>query len=144
MSAVRRRPVTAQPAMFADEHLARTTAREAEFVPTPGWVVRALLDVVDVPLDRTPYPEKLKRAHAEGVDVVGPRNAQVLDELPGTVVCAWGPPAWPFVRARAREVVEQLARRDVPLFCLGRSKDGWPRHPLMLSSAAALEPWSMP
>ena len=103
---------------------------------------RSRIHVVNIFAYRTPYPKELKRAYTAGIDVVGPRNGQVPDVLAGTVVCAWGPPAWPFVRERARVVAEQLARRGVPLLCLGRAKDGSPRHPLMLPSAAALEPWS--
>ena len=103
---------------------------------------RCRIHVVNLFAYRTPYPTELKRAYTTGIDVVGPRNGQALDALSGTVVCAWGPPAWPFVRERARAVAEQLTRRGVPLFCLGRAKDGSPRHPLMLPSAATLEPWS--
>lgn len=105
---------------------------------------RCRIHVVNLFAYRTPYTKELKRAHASGVDVVGPRNGQALDALAGTVVCAWGPPAWPFVRERAHAVAAQLTSRGVPLLCLGRSKDGSPRHPLMLPGASPLEPWSLP
>lgn len=44
MTALRRRPVAEQPAMFSAEELARSEARANEYVPTPGWVVRALIE----------------------------------------------------------------------------------------------------
>lgn len=91
---------------------------------------------------RTPYPEKLRDAWNDGVDIIGPRGDQPLDALAGTIVCAWGPPKWPFVRDRARAVAALLTRREYTLWCLGTSKDGSPRHPLMLRSDAALIPWS--
>ena len=107
---------------------------------------RIRIHVVNLFAFRTPYPKELKAARARGVDVIGPRNHQVFDALAGdgTVVCAWGPPAWPFVRERAREVVGRLERRGVGLLCLGTSKDGSPRHPLMLPGAATLQPWRLP
>lgn len=105
---------------------------------------RCRIHVVNLFAFRTPYPDVLKNAHLLGTDIVGPRNGQVLDELQGTIVCAWGPPKWPFVRERARVVVEHLQRRGAPLLCLGTAKDGSPRHPLMLPGAATLEPWRMP
>ncbi len=51
MAAVaRRRPVEEQPALFEAHAIAHTEAREAEFVPTPGWVVRAIIEGVHEPL----------------------------------------------------------------------------------------------
>lgn len=44
MRATRRRPVSEQPALFAADELARTEARASEYVPTPSWVVRALVE----------------------------------------------------------------------------------------------------
>ncbi len=105
---------------------------------------RSGIHVVNLFAFRTPYPEELRDARQRGEDVVGPRGDQVLDALPGTVVCAWGPPKWPFVRERAREVAERITARGLPLFCLGTSKDGSPRHPLMLRNDAALTEWRMP
>lgn len=107
---------------------------------------RCRIRVVNLFAFRTPYPKELREAHQRGIDIVGPRNDQVLDALPGTIVCAWGPPKWPFVRDRdrARAVAGRLAARELPLFCLGTSKDGSPRHPLMLPGDAVLQPWSPP
>lgn len=93
---------------------------------------------------RTPYPEELRDAHRRGVDIIGPRGDQPLDNLVGHVVCAWGPPKWPFIRDRIRDIVSLLKRRGHTLYCLGTSKDGSPRHPLMLRNDAQLMPWEAP
>lgn len=105
---------------------------------------RSRIHVVNLFSFRTPYLEELLDAHKRGVDVVGPRGDDVFGTLPGTVVCAWGPPKWSFVRERARAVAARIAARDIPLFCLGTSKDGSPRHPLMLPGRATLTPWRAP
>ena len=102
---------------------------------------RSAIHVLNLFSFRTPYPDVLRDAHKSGVDIVGPRGNDVLDALAGTVVCAWGPPKWPFVRERAMAVAERIIARGLPIFCLGTSKDGSPRHPLMLRGDAALQPW---
>lgn len=102
------------------------------------------LRVVNLFAFRTPYPARLKAAHDECVDVVGPENESHLRGLPGTIVCAWGPPKWDFVRARIATVVKLLEASKDPVYCLGTAKDGSPRHPLMLPARAELAPWRMP
>lgn len=107
---------------------------------------RCRIEVVNLFSFRTPYPEELRDAQRRGEDIIGPRGDQALDALhalPATVICAWGPPKWPFVRERARAVADRVARR-IPLYCLGTSKDGSPRHPLMLRGDAPLTEWSLP
>lgn len=105
---------------------------------------RSGIHVINLFAFRTPYPEELRDAQRHGEDIVGPRGDQVLDAIPGTVICAWGPPKWPFVRERARKVAERITARRLPLFCLGTSKDGSPRHPLMLRNDATLTEWRIP
>ncbi len=58
----------------------------------------------------------------------------------GCVVLAWGvlPPGF---RRYADEALEALREVGVPLFCLGRTKDLSPKHPLYLRSDTPLEPW---
>ena len=49
-----------------------------------------------------------------------------------TVVVAWG--AWaerPFVRERAEAVAKAIARAHDTVYCIGRTKNGHPIHPLM-------------
>lgn len=67
--------------MFSAEDLARTEARAAEFVPTPGWVVRALLDAVELPLDGwVVEPAAGEGAIVRAIDALRP-NATRLWEL---------------------------------------------------------------
>lgn len=54
------------------------------------------------------------------------RRRTVLSERPAKVL------------ARIREI-----NPDVPIMCLGRSKDGTPRHPLMLPYSTQLEPFEI-
>jgi hypothetical protein len=80
------------------------------------------------------------------VDPVGPDNDDHLRSLfqrADQVVVAWGSAKTPAVRrlldARLAQMADLLGSR--PLLCLGRTKDGSPRHPLMLSYETTLEPW---
>ena len=83
-------------------------------------------------------------------DPVGPDNdahiARVLcRSAASTVVVAWGSPK----TARLRRLIEaralhvgSLLRAPRNVWCLGRARDGHPRHPLMLPYATSLEEWS--
>lgn len=95
---------------------------------------------------RATNPRDLLKAN----DPVGPDNAQHLEEILRTpVVVAWGGSLPKSMIAR--EIVKsvtRLAERNVPTptnpwawWCLGRTKGGEPRHPLMLSYDTAREPW---
>ena len=90
----------------------------------------------------------LLKANLYGYRSTNPKGLKVpknpIDHLPGfndrviaahasrceLVVAAWG--AFTGIDARAAVVLRVLNR---PVYCLGRSKDGAPRHPLMLSAA---------
>jgi hypothetical protein len=73
-------------------------------------------------------------------DPVGPENDRFLlgaaDEA-SLVVAVWG--AGGELYGRAQAVTELLAKH--PLKCLGRTKEGHPRHPLYLRGDTALEDW---
>jgi len=74
-------------------------------------------------------------------DPVGPDNLltieRMLNQKPKLVVCAWGnPPSG--VSKMAFERVLKLVMPYDPR-CLGRTKSGQPRHPLMLSYETKLE-----
>lgn len=79
---------------------------------------------------RATNPKELRGQHA----VIGPDNDKHLRTLSmrsHQVICAWGqsgPDIW-----RARDVKRLLAR---PLYALGFTKGGLPRHPLMLPKTA--------
>lgn len=57
------------------------------------------------------------------------------------IVCGWGTNA---PAARVRNVVALLTSHGSQLVCLGRTKDGHPRHPLYVRGDASIEDWSLP
>lgn len=82
-------------------------------------------------------------------DPVGPDNdawiTVALSDDPSVIVAAWGayPPAAgrrAEIRAdvRVTRVLQILAAHDVPVKCLGTTKEGHPRHPLYVAGAQPL------
>jgi hypothetical protein len=57
------------------------------------------------------------------------------------VVAGWGVPGQ--LGDRDREVAGLLAERGVELMCLGRNKDGSPKHPLYVRADQPLEPYRL-
>ncbi len=87
---------------------------------------------------RTPEPAEMKKA----VDPVGPQNniwirgeAHMADKI----VLGWGIHG-PFMD-RDRQVLSLL--KQFKLFCLGRTKDGHPRHPLYIKKTTPLEEFTI-
>lgn len=77
-------------------------------------------------------------------DPVGPDNDGHLRSAMATasaVIVAWG--AHRAAKARVPRLLE-LAGPHPTLCCLGTSKDGSPRHPLMLPYTAPLQDWTPP
>lgn len=81
-----------------------------------------------------------------GVDVVGPRNDEVILASVASAtrtVVAWGerlsfgPKAPPGIRGRDEAVLKLLEGRE--LYCFGYANGGAPRHPLMLANDTPLE-----
>ncbi|MEM1344033.1 MAG: DUF1643 domain-containing protein [Pseudomonadota bacterium] len=74
-------------------------------------------------------------------DPIGPDNdryiADAIDDADGPVVCAWGNHG--VFRSRDHQVATLSSCIDAPLFCLGLTKAGSPRHPLYLSADTPLE-----
>lgn len=77
-------------------------------------------------------PDDLWRAHASGVDIVGPdNNAHIVQAVidarasGGEIIAAWGKHAKPDRVAELRAMVGPHTWK-----CLGRNKDGSPVHPL--------------
>lgn len=96
-------------------------------------------DVVNLFAFRTPNPCDLMKTR----DPVGPDNDDVITgALSSTdcVVVAWGnrgPLPNPLTGvAREREVLELMAETRQPVYCLGWTAEGQPRHPLYLRSDA--------
>ena len=82
---------------------------------------------------------RVMRAQA---DPVGPLNDRaILDsaDWADTLVCAWGTHGAHQDRGAAVETL--LRATGKPLFHLGLSKDGHPRHPLYIAYAHQPEPW---
>ena len=90
------------------------------------------IDVVNLFAWRSTRPDALRQVP----DPVGPRNhvaiAAALRES-SLVVAAWGNslPA----PERANDVYELAARLRTPIFCLGTTQSGEPRHPLYVAGA---------
>jgi hypothetical protein len=79
-------------------------------------------------------------------DPVGPDNDWAIaehlsdaDQPVGPVICAWG--AHPMASARAARVEGLVRGYMKELLCLGRTKQGHPRHPLYVPGATATEPY---
>lgn len=82
------------------------------------------------------YPRDLLLAP----DPVGPENDAAMAayaRLADPVVAAWGMNAHGF--ERTRKVLAWLNASEIPLHCLGRTKEGAPRHPVRLAYTTALE-----
>lgn len=87
---------------------------------------------------------------AEDENLVQIRKAVLRAQRTGRkarVVAAWGTPSLPkamrgLFDLRVAMVHTMLREMGVPLLCLGTSKDGSPRHPLLVAYETALEPWS--
>lgn len=76
------------------------------------------------------------------VDPVGPQNDQVLREgaaWADRIIAAWGTHG--AHRGRGAEVAQLLATLETPLFHLGLSKAGHPKHPLYLPYVQQPERW---
>lgn len=96
------------------------------------------LEVVNLFGFRTARPRELARA----ADPVGHENDRHVARALGRadlVVAAWG--GAPF--ARARGTLGRLRRRG-PVYCLGRTRAGAPRHPLYLRASTRLVPFAGP
>ena len=94
------------------------------------------LSLVNLWAWRTTHPAEL----AGIVDPVGPDNdgwiASLARRVEGPLVLGWGvQPS----RTRVATVLGLLG--DRPRHCLGRTRDGHPRHPLYVSARTRLSPW---
>ncbi len=96
--------------------------------------------VVNLFAFRATDPKELQKEYTNGGDVVGPLNDTYVQELPTeeTVVVAWGATFQKetFIRRRIRETLKILNRK---LWCLNKTKDGHPSHPVMLGYGPLIE-----
>lgn len=99
------------------------------------------LVVVNLFALRSTDPEGLRAAS----DPVGPDNDRhLLEQTAGRlVVCGWGSTIAQMKSLRLMDrpavVKKLLTAKGDRLWCLGRTKDGHPRHPLYLKKSAVLE-----
>ena len=87
---------------------------------------------------RATDPRDMKRA----ADPIGPHNDKTLvqgADWADHIIAAWG--AHGAHRDRGAAVAQQLARLDQPLFHLGLTKAGHPKHPLYLPYHQQPERW---
>ncbi len=102
------------------------------------WRRREIM-VVNAFAWRSTDPKKLLAA----ADPVGPENRHWIREAckKGAVhVAAWGA-VGKRLRGTVEETVKILEKGGYNLKCLGVTKDGQPRHPLMMKTKAALSDW---
>lgn len=78
------------------------------------------------------YPDTVPRSDKNLDCIVG------MAERARVIIAAWGALPKP-LRRYADDVLRALTGR--PLYCMGRTKDGSPRHPLYLPSVARPEVW---
>ena len=96
--------------------------------------------VVNLFAYRATDPKRLREEYEDEKNIVGPLNDAYVRELPPeeTVVAAWGATfmkeSW--IRSRIRETIALLNRK---LYCLGKTKDGHPKHPVMLGYGPLIE-----
>lgn len=96
------------------------------------------VDIVNLFAYRATRPIDLKAA----VDPEGPENLRLLHiaaEEAGCVVAAWG--VHGAFRGQEDRVRNHL--KGVPLYALGETQAGHPRHPLYMRSDAVLQPWPL-
>lgn len=130
----------------ADGHIDDPTVRKCI-----GFAQRwghSSVHVVNLFAFRATDPRELVRRESLGDDIVGPENDYYIGELAhkaDLIIVAWGN-SLPRTRlARAVDVSNQLRRAQrnpKPIGCLGRTKDGHPRHPLMLAYETPIESWT--
>lgn len=96
------------------------------------------IDVVNVAAFRATDPIVLYTAMQSKVDVVGPQNDEYVRQFLTANqlrVAAWGGQDVRAFHAGSRAFLTLFT----PILCLGRTKLGQPRHPLMISYGTALE-----
>jgi hypothetical protein len=95
--------------------------------------------VVNIFALRETDPKRMRRAP----DPVGPDNDAIVIQAVGWadhVIAAWGTHG--AHKGRGPEVAESLRKLDTPLFHLGLSKDGHPKHPLYIAYTQQPILWS--
>jgi hypothetical protein len=102
------------------------------------------LEVVNLFAWRATDPQEL-RALNDFDKACGPDHEKHLGDATlkaKIIVAAWGACASFGKRGSALQAAMGQARdHGLPIFCLGKTKDGYPKHPLYLASDTPLEPY---
>ena len=80
----------------------------------------------------TPYPEKLEVGDDQAKNDAALRG---MRDLCGATLVGWGT-FGDLARTRPAEVLAVVGK---PVYCLGKTKDGWPRHPLYIKADTPFE-----
>lgn len=75
-----------------------------------------------------------------GDELIGPRNDYCIDAAVGRcdlIVAAWG--AHKIAAARAKVVLSAIRHDRPAVFCLGKTRDDSPKHPLYVKTGTQLE-----
>lgn len=93
------------------------------------------MEVVNLFAYRTHNPKRLKLIEAP---VGKENNAYILKACEGSkVVCAWGNHGQ--YAGRGDRVTQMLVEHNIPMWCLGKTAEMQPKHPLYLPSTTELE-----
>lgn len=96
--------------------------------------------VVNLFAYRATDPKEMLEAHAHGVDIEGPQNdrmiVQTAHECRRTIF-AWGTQG--HLNGRDQKVISLLSEFNP--YCLGKTKDGHPKHPLYLDGSTKPVPF---
>jgi hypothetical protein len=122
----------------ADEHVLDPTLRRClGFAQVWGY---GRMEIINLFALRATNPKQLyTHPYPEGpendswISLVASRAEQV--------VCGWGTHGE--YRDRATCVALQLIENGVPMFCLGTTKGGMPKHPLYLSNKSERKSWTL-
>lgn len=109
-----------------------TVTRVIDFAADAGFQSLAVANLFGL---RSTDPSGL----LEHPDPVGKRNDEWIERLIDSsraVLIAWG--AFPAAAKRGATVLRLLETKDVPVYCLGLTKGGAPRHPLYVSRAGGM------
>lgn len=73
-------------------------------------------------------------------DPIGPNNDASIERAIGrcdVAICAWG--AYPVSSIRIADVTNAIRSQRPAVYCLGKTKAGFPKHPLYIKSGTPLE-----
>lgn len=90
------------------------------------------LDVVNLFAYRATNPQELYQVE----DPVGPDNDRWIRTVTGSAGCSLVVAAWGAHRMASHRGNKIASLIDCPMVCLGRTKDGYPRHPLYVPADA--------